>query len=518
MTGTCVGVSGERSKRMSKSSGLRLLAGWSGLCLVWGCQSASKLPATAAQATNPMIAESLAQSSRVSLSPETKEPADILLTSASATDDAVIPPTPPVHGVQPIPESPLNLAGAAETGLTLQQFEQIAIQNNPAISSASASASKAAGFREQVGAYPNPNVGYGGQQLADKGTDQHIAYVEQEFVTAHKLQLNQRVLDQEVQAQLWEVEAQRFRVLTDVRQRFYEALAAQQRYDIALDFEEVAREGVRIAELRKEALEGSLPEVLQAEIQLNEVELIRQRAEIAYQAAWQQLIAVAGVPHLAPVRLDGELRVSAEPKDWNSTYQELVASNPALRAARARVTRSIANLSRQEVQAIPNLQTITSAGYDYGTDSGMIQIQAGIALPVFNRNQGNITAAQAEYCRSVQEVRRLELALQSRLATASRQYDSSAITVTRYEEKILPKARQTLELSEKAYAAGEFGFLQVLVARRTYFDSNLEYNQALIELADAKWLIDGLLLDGGLNDVTDTQMDDGLRGQTLSGQ
>jgi len=417
----------------------------------------------------------------------------------------------------PIPEVEAREA-VAGPGLTLEMIEQLALQNNPSISQASASAGKASGFRQQVGAYPNPNIGYSGQQLADAGTDQHLGYVEQELVTAHKLKLNQRVLDQEVQSQLWEVEAQRFRVLTDVRQHFYAALAAQQRRDLAMNFQQVVSEGVRIAELRRQALEGSVPEVLQTEIQLNEVELIQQRAEIAYQAAWQQLISVAGVPSLAPTPLIGVLRVPSDQKDWDATYLQMVGSNPSIQAARSRIARAIANMNRQEVQAIPNLQTLTSAGYDYGSDNSMIQVQMGFALPIFNQNLGNISAAQAEYCRATHDVRRLELSLQSQLARAAQQYDSAAVTVERYETQILPKARQTLELSEKAYSAGEFGFLQVLVARRTFFDSNLQYNQALLELADAKWLIDGMLLNGGLNEASDTQLDDGLRGQTLSGQ
>jgi len=448
---------------------------------------------------------------------------DILLTQLESSTP---PPAPGVPDtLQPIPESTAGTpTGNATTedlagpGLTLEMMEQIALQNNPSISQASAAASKASGFRKQVGAYPNPNVGYSGQQLADSGTDQHLGYVEQELVSAHKLKLNQRVLDQEVQSQLWEVEAQRYRVLTDVRQQFYEALGAQQRLDLALEFQKVVSEGVRIAEIRRQALEGSLPEVLQTEIQLNEVELIAQRAEIAYQAAWQQLAAVAGVPHMQSTRLEGKLRVPSERRDWNATYVQLVGSNPSIQAARSRVTRAIANMDRQEVQAIPNLQTLTSAGYDYGSNHSMIQVQMGVALPIFNQNIGNISAAQAEYCRAAHEVRRLELSLQSQLAVAARQYDSAAITVERYETQILPKAQQTLDLSERAYSAGEFGFLQVLVARRTFFDSNLQYNQALMELAESKWLIDGMLLSGGLSESNDTQMEDGLRGQTLSGQ
>lgn len=468
--------------------------------------------------------------------PSTPDAADELQPSLEAPADQVHlvefvepekPSAPPLPEAKPISEKAVEelqpipadqVVPPGEGGLTLEAIEAIALAHNPSILQASASAQKASGFRQQVGRYPNPNLGYTGQQLWDKGTAQHMAYLEQDFVTAHKLQRNQAVLDQEVQSLRWEVEAQRYRVLTDVRKRFYEALTAQRRQELAAEFQAVAREGVRVAEIRRQALEGSVPEVLQAEIQLNEVDLIYQRAEIAYNAAWNELVAFAGVPGLARQRLLGALRVESTPRDWELTYVQLAANNPALQAARSRVTRSINNLDRQEVQAIPNVMTFWNAGHDTQTNSHIFQIQAGFPLPIFNQNQGNISAAQAEYCRAAQEVRRIELDLKQKLALAAQQYDSAAVTVERYETQILPKAMETLKLSEKAYAAGEFNFLQVLIVRRTFFESNLLYNQALLELASAKWMIDGMLLEGGLNETPDTQFDDGLRGQTLSGQ
>ena len=73
----------------------------------------------------------------------------------------------------------------------------------------------------------------------------------------NKLRRNQNVLNQEIQSQLWEVETQRFRVLTDVRQRFYEALTAQRRMELADDFTEVAAKGVEVAKARIEGKEGT---------------------------------------------------------------------------------------------------------------------------------------------------------------------------------------------------------------------------------------------------------------------
>jgi len=73
-------------------------------------------------------------------------------------------------------------------------------------------------------------------------------------------------------------------------------------------------------------------------------------------------------------------------------------------------------------------------------------------------------------------------------------------------------------MSEQAYAAAEFNFLQVLTARRTFFESNIRAVDARRQLAQANTLIDGMLLSGGLSDTVDTTEDDGLRGQALSGQ
>ncbi len=401
---------------------------------------------------------------------------------------------------------------------TLAELEATALQQNPAILQASASAQKAVGYRNQVGRKPNPVIGYQAGQLADAGTDQHIAFVEQDIVMGDKLRKNQSVLNQEVQSQLWEVETQRIRVLTDVRQRFYEALAAQRRKELAIAFEAVAAKGVGFAEARMRAKEGTRPEVLQAEIQLKEVQLQRRNADAAFRGAWTQLMAVSGMPDLQPGALDGQLSVATADRDWEAIQGQILSSSPELQGARARFARARANLDRQQSQAIPNLSLMLGAGHDNGTGSGMINTQIGLPVPIHNRNQGNIAAAHAEYCRASQDVRRTENAIQSRLAEARRDFEVSAATVLQYEQEILPRAQETLTLAESAYEAGEFDFLQVLIVRRTYFDSNIAYVAAQVDLARASAMVDGSVLSGGLESTRDTEFDSGLRDQSLTGQ
>jgi len=402
--------------------------------------------------------------------------------------------------------------------LTLAALEQCAIDNNPAIRQATAAVSKAVGFRDQVGRYPNPVAGYNGSQLADRGTDQHVAFVEQDIVMGKKLDRNRLVLEQEVQAQLWQVEMTRMRVVTDVRTRFYETLAAQERVRLAAEFEEVAGKGVQAAQKRLEALEGNRPELLQTRIQQSEVQLLKQRADINFAAAWKSLFTVVGVPCQNEGALTGTLRIPLENRDWEAVYGQLVEVSPEIRMACSRVALAQANMDRQKAQPIPNLSLMIAGGYDRGTGSEMVNTQVGIPVPLYNRNQGNIAAAWGEYCRATQELQRLKLSVRARLIDAGRNYDSAAAQVRRYDNEILPNAKEALSLSEQSFRAGELEFLQVLIVRRTFFDSNLQFVQAQMEFAQAHSLIDGLLLSGGLIESTDTFADDGLRGQALSGQ
>lgn len=404
------------------------------------------------------------------------------------------------------------------TGMSLSDFESLAYANNPAIRELAATTQKAAGYRTQVGLRPNPTVGYQGQQLANRGTDQHLAFVEQEFVTAGKLELNRRVLNEAVRAQMLELETQKLRVSTDIRVLFYAALAAQKRIELIDNFESVADKGIQVAELLVTAAEGTRLEVLQAIIQKNEIDLVRQQASVKLAAAWRGLLALTGSPYIEPTQLIGELPREMQSQDWAFVKSTIVGNSPEYSAAQTRVSQARAQLQRHGVQAIPNLTFQLGAGVDNSTDNGMINFQVGAPIPIFNKNEGNIAAAQAELCRASLEIQRIEKSIEARLAAVSGDYDSALAAVNQYAGKILPNANESLKLAELAYEAGETSFVQVLVARRTYFDSNLQLVAAQAQLAQANSKVDGFVLTGGLDPVVDRSGDDSLRGLTFSQQ
>ena len=529
-----------RRRRLRVAMGMTLTLG-SAMSFTTGCQSIGNHVATSAhnsamlQSTQANVASTPAvaiDDAPVMTVAYTDKPADNKLT-ATAEDDsneesegslrdimALDSPEPSVSEVAVARFSTGNKYYLSEQagGLTLEAIESMALANNPTIAELVATTQKAAGFKCQVGLRANPVLGYNATQLADRGTDQHTVFISQTIITGDKLALNRAVLNEALRAQLMQLEAQKYRIATDIRITFYDALAAQQRVNLIRDFQSVADKGVELAEQLKEAQEGSQLEIVQAKVQKNEIDLALRQAQIRFDAAWREMAALAGNPDMMPVPLQGKLPGADTALDWSIVASTMIASSPEVRSAQARINQARANLCRQQAQPIPNLDLQLASGYDNGTDNGLINFQVGAPIPVFNNNQGNISAARAEYVRASRELQRIENSIKARLAQVSRDYDSSLVAVEQYANDILPNAEDGLKLAELAYKAGETSFVQVLVARRSYFDTNLQYIVSQQQLAQARARVDGFVLTGALDAVVDNSGDDSLRGLTLSQQ
>jgi cobalt-zinc-cadmium efflux system outer membrane protein len=400
--------------------------------------------------------------------------------------------------------------------LGLEELLGLAFANNPATNELAATTQIAAGYRTQVGLYANPLVGYQGLQLADEGTDQHLIFVQQQIITGGKLGLNRAVLNEAVRAQLQELEAQKLRVATDIKTAYYECLRIQEQLSAIDQFSTLLQQGVTAAQKRLQAGEGSKIDLLQTQVQFHQLELDRRQLAVSLDAKLREIAALAGVPQLVLEQVSGELPNETMTHDWRALEDSLVATSPEYTAAQARIRQASAAIRRHEIQPLPNLAVEMGAGVDNSTNSGMINVQVGAPIPVFNKNQGNIAAARAEYCRTLQEAQRIDNAIRARLAVASGEYARAAQAVTMYTKHLLPAAQETLLLAEEAYRVGEQDFVQLLVTRRTYFDTNLAYIAACSQLASAQAQIDGYLLTGALGSAINNSGDDSLRGLTLS--
>jgi outer membrane protein, heavy metal efflux system len=396
-------------------------------------------------------------------------------------------------------EVPAPLAAGDAEPLTLADLEQMALGNNPSLPVAGANVDAARGRTVQAGLYPNPVIGYMGNEIGDDGTaGMQGGFVSQEFVTGGKLRLDQAKAAQKVRETQFQFDAQQLRVVNDVRLRFYSSLVAQRQVELTDELVRISKQLVQFSQRLLAAQQLSKNDVLLSEIESSESEILADNAHNQETEAWRRLAAVVGATELEPRPLAGELDAEIPDYTWEDSYARAVALNPELSAAEARVRRARIAIERERQQNVPNIDVMLSALHKNTNHDDVAGVQVGFPLPILDRNQGNIFAAEAELIEAQNNVRRLELDLQDRLAMALRRYANARQQADRYKQEILPRAKQSLDLVTRGYASGQVDFLTQLTSQRTYIRVNLAYLGTLDELWQAATLIDGQLLSGSL--------------------
>ena len=440
------------------------------------------------------------------------DPAPVESQTAQATPS--ISPLLPVEVVADAPagsESPgaaLSAPAAqpeessVSSSLTLDDLEALAWQSNPTLLQATLKVQEAQGDYVQAGLYPNPVIGYAGADVGlDNTSGQQGAFIVQEFVTAHKLRLGRAVAGHEIQQARHASETQVRRVLNDVRAGYYEVLLAQKMVEVNEQLVRISKEGLKVTKQLRAAMEVSQADVLQAQIEADTAALGLYEAQNNHQAAWQRLTSVLGQPDMSTQSLTGVVDKNLPRFDRESTLAQILAQSPELSVARSGIERARCDLALQKAERIPNFEVGTGVKYDESAHTTLADVEVGIPLPVFNWNQGNIRKARAQLTAAHQELRRVELDLYHRFAAAYTGYANARRQVETYSSTILPHAQESLELNRAGYREGEFSYLTLLTAQRTYFSVNLSYLAYLQELWTTSVELEGMLLSGGLDAV-----------------
>jgi len=201
---------------------------------------------------------------------------------------------------------------------------------------------------------------------------------------------------------------------------------------------------------------------------------------------------------MRPKALAGNVETNLPEFNWEDTFAALMSRSPELAQARAGVERARSEVDLQCAQRFPNFEVESWVKYDESAHQRLIDVAVSIPLPLFNRNQGNIMAAQSDLIAASNEIQRVEFDLRNRLAGAFEQYANARRQVETYTGSVLPNAKKSLDLTKIGYEAGEFPYVTLLTAQRTYFGVNLEYLNSLTELWARSVELEGMLLSGGL--------------------
>jgi cobalt-zinc-cadmium efflux system outer membrane protein len=421
-------------------------------------------------------------------------------------------PTQPQEIVRPrrevIPASPI---------LRLEDLGAMAVQGNPTLAQAEAAVRAAEGRRRQAGMFPNPIAGYFLEEFAFRSpreTMEQGAFIEQTIPLGGKLSKAQRVFAREKDQAVILAEAQRLRVTNSIRVLYYETLGAQRLVELRDDLSQLAREAVEITKELSNVGQADRPDQLEIEIEAERSEIDFLRAQNDWLRSWRTLAAMVGNPELAPARLGDAPEEDLAPLNEAHLQEILINQSPDIRVAQAGIERARAVLSRARAERIPDLFLRGGLGYNYERFEPVVpsiagrrkgaeaRLELGLTVPIFNRNQGGIAAAEAELAIAERDLQRLQLVLRSRFASSFREYRNAQQMAERYRTQVVPRARQGYQMYLSSFRQMAAAYPQVLIAQRTLFQVEVEYARALIQLRQSAVGLRGFLLEGGLDQVT----------------
>ena len=385
----------------------------------------------------------------------------------------------------PAPELLRNIVN--QQAITVESFIALADRMNPALAEAQRNVDRSRQQARQVSLPPDPIFGYSGDHIrgGEYGGGEQGAFFSQEIVLAHKLALRRDVYRAEGRSNEFAIEIQRARVHNDVGRAFFDALAAQESVvvhdrllKVALDAETNAHELERIGQ-------ADASDVLNAEIAAEQAKAEFETTQRMFLSTFAQLATCAGQISLSPHPLTGGL-VEPPQLDAENMVATDMQESPAVKQAQANVAVAEARVKSANREKVPNLSLKAGEWYSgerLGATSIMAGpetfVEAGVQLPLWNRNQGNIEASRVELERARQDVTRVQLITRNRAEPLAQQYQTARSTAERYRTEMLPRARRAYQLEVTKYQQMAQSYPHVLMAQRMLFTLQLSYIQAL---------------------------------------
>lgn len=390
---------------------------------------------------------------------------------------------------------------------TLEQAQKIASESNPTLRQAEAEIRAAKARQQQAGLYPNPTLGYTGDEIrgGSVGGGKQGFFVQQTIVTGGKLALNREVFGSDTKLAEIEAEEQKIRVQSAVKMAFLRVLAAQELLDARRDMAAIAQDAAETRRRLMNTGQADETEVLEAEVEAERRRMSGRMQENTLREEWQSLAAVIGQPAMPIATVSGDLETGWPELNEEQTMEAVAKESPAIRIAAAAESRAQAAFSRTRREPIPDV--LVRGGVEYNHETlGSVPFakgwegiaEASVEIPLFNRNQGNVAAARADIERAGEERRRISLTLRERAASAVDQYANARLMAVEYRDEILPRAKKAYGLMVEKYGRMLASYPRVLDAQAKLYELQIEYIAALESVWTNGIALQGYLLTDGL--------------------
>ena len=267
-------------------------------------------------------------------------------------------------------------------------------------------------------------IGYSGAELTSNRDPrgEHGVFVEQTIPLGGKLRLSRDVFQKTIAQAEAVRDLQQLRILGSVRQAFYTVLLTERRIQVQERLTALASEAVGVTAQLFNVGVGRPPRLSRnARSTRGGCSCSWHGRRNELRAARARLAAVTGVRDVADRPLAAAIDTAVPELERDAVIQGLLDRSLEIRAARAELERTKAVSARAQRATFPDLFLRGGVAYnrEHGEESGRPvgwegAIEAGISVPLFDRNAGGVATARADEARAQAELQRLELSLRAR--------------------------------------------------------------------------------------------------------
>jgi outer membrane protein, heavy metal efflux system len=387
-------------------------------------------------------------------------------------------------------------------GLGLNEAIALAREREPSLQAARADVDVARGQRRQGELRPNPSLTFENRQ--EPGGTDHLVSVGVEW-PLDLFRRRGRVLtgDREI-AVAESLAADRERTLVaDVVLHYGRAVAAVREAQVAADLAATVEAHATAMRTRAEA--GAAPR-LEADLLRVEARRLQAQRDLAEGRAERAVLALKPLLGMAAAErltlresLEALVAVHAQPTpaaaggvrtrgDVRAAIQrELVAEAQVDQARRdGRFDVSLFGSYMRMDAGFPQLG-LSSTGAPERVRGRFTYVSAGavVMLPLLDRQQGRVAAAQAERVAADGRRRATELAAASELAGAMARVETGQRALSAYADGTREVARRNLEVVRQTFDLGRATVFDVLAEQRRYVEFEQGYTAALLEAWEA---------------------------------
>jgi cobalt-zinc-cadmium efflux system outer membrane protein len=403
-----------------------------------------------------------------------------------------------VHGLLRAQET--SPSPSTPNRLSLEVATQILMDRNPLLLRERQSIAAARGALVDAKKIPNPEFQLSSESYplfqSNPGpfinNSETILEVSQTIETAGKRRKRTAIATQDVQVSESSLQDVIRQLKLELKSRYFAVSLAKAQYDLAQQILSEYDKVVKVNEARYK--QGEVSGFEFSRLQTERLRFFSDviDSELQLKNSKAALLELLGAD---PGAMDFDVTDTLNAAPLSLSLQDLqeqaLQARADLTAQRERVERGSRALTFQKAQAVPNITP--SFGYKRNLTQNAVAFGVNIPLPLFNRNQGGIAQANAQFEQQRYEQTRVELEVRRDVQQAFNSVQAQNQRVEALQKTYVPSAQRARDIAESSYRLGALELIGFLDVQRAYREALRSYNQALFDQSAAVALLEAAI-------------------------